>query len=71
MVDSPTTEITDDEVDQAFMAGFETIDEGLTFDDGFGDYLTSRGYRHEQGSPCTCSDQGRHGHLPECRWTRG
>ena len=67
----PTTQLTADEVDQAFLAGFETIDEGLTFYVGFGDCLTSLGYRYEQDSPCTCSDQGRHGHLPECRWVPG
>ena len=61
---------TASELDRAYLEGFDAIDEGLTFIVGFGDYLMGLGYRFDESSPCTCSDNGRHGHLTECRWMR-
>ena len=55
---------------QAFAAGFQSIDEGHTFYLGFDAFLTANGYAKRDDIPCTCSDQGAHGHLPECRWVK-
>ena len=55
---------------QAFVAGFESIDEGNTFYRGFDAYLSAEGYTRRDDIPCTCSDRGVHGHLPECRWVK-
>ena len=55
---------------QAFAAGFESIDEGDTFYLGFNAYLFAAGYTKRDDIPCTCSDRGAHGHLPECRWVK-
>ena len=62
---------TEDELRLAFRAGFRSIDEGDTFYTGFYQYLGSVGYRFRDDGPCTCSDGGAHGHLPECRWLKG
>ena len=55
---------------QAFAAGFDSIDTGDTFYLGFDAYLSAEGYTKRDDIPCTCSDQGGHGHLPECRWVK-
>ncbi len=55
---------------QAFAAGFESIDAGDTFYVGFDAYLILTGYIKRNDIPCTCSDNGAHGHLPECRWVK-
>lgn len=59
------------ELQQAFQAGFDSIDEGDSFYTGFHAFLEERGYRLEDQVPCTCSDGGEHGHQPECRWVKG
>jgi hypothetical protein len=61
---------TQEELRQAFQAGFQSIDEGETFYVGFYSYLESLGYRKREDIPCTCPDDGAHGHLPECRWVQ-
>ena len=63
-------EPTQEELRQAFQAGFQSIDEGETFYTGFQAFLESLGYRQEEGIRCTCRDGGAHGHLPECRWVK-
>ena len=55
---------------RAFAAGFESIDDGDTFYLGFNGYLSAAGYARRDDIPCTCPDQGAHGHQPECRWVR-
>ena len=62
----PTTE----EIRQAFLAGFQSIDDGDTFYAGFEYYLASNGFLKRDDIACTCPDQGNHGHLPECRWVK-
>jgi hypothetical protein len=59
-----------DELRRAFQAGFQSIDAGDGFYAGFTAFLTSIGYRRHAEHPCTCSDGGAHGHLPECRWMK-
>ena len=59
-----------EELREAFQAGFQSIDEGDTFYAGFYSYLETSGYRQVKDAVCTCSDRGEHGHLPECRWLR-
>ena len=54
----------------AFQAGFDSIDDGDGFYHGFHLYLESRGFGKEEDIPCTCSDNGAHGHQPECRWVK-
>ena len=61
---------TDEELRLAFQAGFQSIDEGDTFYIGFYQYLGSIGYRLQDDCSCTCSDEGAHGHMPECRWVK-
>ena len=55
---------------RAFAAGFESIDDGDTFYLGFNAFLSAEGYVNRDDIPCTCSDGGAHGHLPECRWVK-
>ena len=57
---SPSQEV----LRQAFAAGFESIDAGDTFYVGFDAYLILTGYIKRNDIPCTCSDNGAHGHLP-------
>lgn len=59
-----------EEVLSAFRAGYQSIDEGGNFYDGFNAFLVSNGYSKVQSVSCTCPDLGRHGHMPECRWMR-
>jgi hypothetical protein len=61
---------TQEELRQAFQAGFQSIDAGETFDIGFDSSLEARGYRKREDIHCTCPDSGEHGHLPECRWVK-
>jgi len=62
---------TREELHQAFERGFESIDAGDGFYQGFHQCLESLGYRKQPDGGCTCSDRGAHGHLPECRWVKG
>jgi hypothetical protein len=59
-----------EEVRQAFQCGFESIDAGDSFYQGFFGFLESLGYRKRADGRCTCPDEGAHGHWPECRWVR-
>lgn len=61
---------TREELRQAFQHGFDSIDSGDTFYEGFYAYLESLGYLKQANSRCTCPDNGVHGHLPECRWLK-
>ena len=61
---------TDDEVVDAERAGFSAIDDGQGFWYGFENHLMGLGYEHVHAAPCSCPDDGRHGHMPECRWFR-
>lgn len=61
---------TEEEIREAFQAGFQSIDDGDTFYDGFEGYLASIGCRKRDDICCTCPDQGNHGHMPECRWVK-
>ena len=61
---------TREELRLAFQAGFQSIDDGETFDTGFYQYLGSIGYCLQDDLGCTCTDGGAHGHLPECRWVK-
>ena len=63
---APSTEL----LRRAFAAGFESIDDGDTFYLGFDNLLSAEGYVKRDDIPCTCSDRGAHGHLPECRWVK-
>ena len=67
MVIQPSLE----ELRLAFKAGFESIDDGETFYTGFHTFLESSGFVRRDDIPCTCPDDGGHGHLPECRWVKG
>ena len=61
---------TQEELRQAFEAGFQSIDEGDSFYTGFYAFLVASGYRQCPDVACTCRDSGAHGHLPECRWMK-
>jgi hypothetical protein len=61
---------TKEEIREAFQAGFQSIDDGDTFYAGFENYLSSIGCRKRGDIACTCTDQGNHGHMPECRWVK-
>lgn len=62
----PTREV----LQAAFAAGFRSIDDGYTFYTGFDACLESKGYTKRDDIPCTCPDDGFHGHMPECRWIK-
>ena len=64
----PDRQPRSEELQQAFQAGFRSIDEGEGFYSGFHAHLDSLGYRKRDDIDCTCADGGEHGHLPECRW---
>ena len=55
---------------EAFQAGFNSIDDGDGFYYGFHNYLQQQGFGLRDDIPCTCSDNGAHGHQPECRWVK-
>ena len=61
---------TQEELKEAFKAGFQSIDDGDGFYQGFDSYLEASGYVKQEQIPCTCPDGGAHGHLPECRWIK-
>ena len=63
-------EPTHEELRRAFKAGFQSIDDGETFYDGFQEYLGTLGFKHVEETSCTCQDGGAHGHMPECRWVK-
>jgi hypothetical protein len=58
------------EVLEAFLEGYRFIDDGRAFMEGFNICLERFGYQLHPEAECTCSDHGRRGHLPECRWFR-
>ena len=62
---------THEQLREAFQAGFDSIDDGDGFYAGFHSYLESRGFSKWEDIRCTCSDNGAHGHQPECRWIKG
>ena len=59
-----------EELTDAFQAGFESIDDGEGFYPGFHAFLQHHGYHLLEDIACTCTDSGAHGHQPECRWVR-
>ncbi|MCI0785292.1 MAG: hypothetical protein J4O03_09340 [Chloroflexi bacterium] len=61
---------TQENLKEAFKAGFQSIDDGDGFYPGFDAYLKTSGYVKREDIPCTCLDGGAHGHLPECRWVK-
>ena len=61
---------TSDEIKEAFLAGFQSIDQGDSFHAGFDAYLKSVGCQKRDDIECTCPDHGNHGHMPECRWVK-
>jgi len=61
---------TGDQVVEAEHAGFGAIDDGQGFWYGFENHLMGLGYAHVDEAPCSCPDDGLHGHMPECRWLR-
>ena len=61
---------TREELREAFQHGFDSIDAGDGFYEGFHACLEALGYRKQTNARCTCGDQGAHGHLPECRWVK-
>ena len=61
---------TREELRQAFQSGFQSIDAGDSFYQGFHACLESFGYRKQPEGRCTCPDHGAHGHLPECQWLK-
>ena len=64
-------EPTQQEIRQAFWDGFQSIDDGHSFYDGFYDSLKSLGFTKPDQTQCTCPDLGAHGHMPECGWVKG
>ena len=70
MTDSSASRPNTEELRDAFQAGFNSIDDGDGFYHGFHNYLQQLGFGVREDMPCTCSDNGAHGHQPECRWIR-
>ena len=70
MASSVSAQPNQQELREAFQAGFDSIDDGEGFYLGFNSYLESRGFGQRDDIPCTCSDSGAHGHQPECRWVK-
>ena len=70
MVNSVSERPDHNQLREAFQAGFDSIDDGDGFYLGFHSYLESHGFRKREEIPCTCSDNGAHGHQPECRWVK-
>ncbi len=70
MTNSVSARPSNEQLKEAFQAGFNSIDDGDGFYAGFHDYLESRGFSRQEESRCTCSDNGAHGHQPECRWIK-
>lgn len=61
---------TQQELREAFQAGFDSIDDGDSFYCGFYAYLESHGFNRLDETSCTCVDNGAHGHQAECRWLK-
>jgi len=70
MTNSVSGQPTREQLREAFQAGFDSIDYGDGFYAGFDAYLESHGLRKRKEIRCTCSDNGAHGHQPECRWVK-
>ena len=70
MTDSSASRPSTEELRDAFQAGFDSIDDGDGFYHGFHNYLQQLGFGVREDMPCTCSDNGAHGHQPECRWIK-
>ena len=70
MASSVSAQPNQQELREAFQAGFDSIDDGDGFYLGFNSYLESHGFGQSDDIPCTCSDNGAHGHQPECRWVK-
>ena len=67
-MNSSVSQPTGQELREAFQAGFDSIDDGEGFYVGFHSCLRQHGYQLREDLPCTCIDDGAHGHQPECRW---
>ena len=70
MTNSVSTQPSQEQLKEAFQAGFESIDDGDGFYFGFHSFLEKYGFEIRDDVPCTCSDNGDHGHQPECRWLK-
>jgi len=70
MTNSVAGQPSQQELREAFQAGFDSIDDGDGFYFGFHSYLQSHGYDRQEETSCTCRDNGANGHQPECRWIR-
>ena len=70
MANSVSDHPSQQELREAFQAGFESIDDGDGFYFGFHTYLESHGFNRLEETSCTCMDDGDHGHQPECRWVK-
>ena len=70
MASSVSAQPNHQELREAFQAGFDSIDDGDGFYFGFHARLESQGFEKQDAIPCTCSDNGAHGHQPECKWVK-
>ena len=70
MANSVSAQPSREQMMEAFQAGFDSIDNGDGFYFGFHASLKDHGYGLREDIPCTCSDNGAHGHQPECRWVK-
>ena len=70
MANSITAKPSHEQLRAAFQAGFDSIDDGDGFYYGFQSFLEKHGFGIRDDIPCTCVDDGAHGHQPECRWVR-
>ena len=70
MANSVSAQPSLEQLREAFQAGFNSIDDGDGFYFGFHSHLEAHGYGKRDDIPCTCSDDGAHGHQPECRWAK-
>ena len=70
MANSVSAQPSLEQLREAFQAGFNSIDDGEGFYSGFHAFLSDHGFELREEIPCTCSDNGAHGHQPECRWVK-
>ena len=70
MANSVSAQPSLEQLREAFQAGFNSIDDGDGFYLGFQAFLKDHGFELQEDIPCTCSDNGAHGHQPECRWVK-
>ncbi len=70
MTNAVSAQPSREQLREAFQAGFDSIDDGDGFYFGFHSVLESQGFGKRDDIPCTCSDNGSHGHQPECRWVK-